>query len=161
MKHMRAAVLLLILSYTIPFALAHVEDISPNAEEGFMVAMAGKKASCDAMSNEEITQMGTALMDRMMGTTPHEELERELDEEAAEKMHYNMGKMMGCGNAGMTMMAQEQMGPMMQMMYGSGMMGSGIGFFSAYTFFGLIVWLLVVAALVLLIMWLVKQVQKR
>lgn len=142
---------------------AHVEEISSTAEKAFTQVLAGQRIDCSQLTGEEQIQLGEALMDRMMGTTTHEQMERQLQDEGFEdQMHRNMAQMMGCGQGNLVMMSTSQMPMMMRMMYagyGPGMMG-GFGYVNAYNFFGVTLWLLAVIALVLFINWLYQQTAK-
>ena len=123
------------------------------------------KVACNQLFNEQLEIIGEYYMEQMHPGESHELMHKmmglEEGSETEEQFHVNMAKTIYCGESG-GMMGGGMMNMMMgNNMIGSGMMGNYQTYYYGYKFFGWIIWLLVIIALVLLIIWLIKQIQKK
>ena len=122
-----------------------------------------------ANTDQDYEKSGEGIMDQMMGSQ-HETADKNIEEamgtDFLRQMHVAVGKMAErnlSGNSNLGMM------PMMSMMMGGGgfnMMGGNYGMMggSGFWLFGLLAWLtwiLIIIALILGIVWLWKQIQKK
>ena len=120
-------------------------------------------------SDEDYEKAGEQIMDQMMGSR-HEEADENIEgamgKDFLQQMHVAMGKMAErnvSGNSNFGMM------PMMSMMAGGGgvnMMGGNFGgmmsgSFGVYAILVWFTWILIIIALILGIVWLWKQIQRR
>ena len=121
-----------------------------------------------AATDQDYENSGEKIMDQMM-VTRHQQADNNIKETMGEdflkQMHIAMGKMAEKNAAGTTNLG---MMPMTSMMIGGGgfnMMGGNYGMmggsFGVYALLAWFTWLLVTIALVLLITWLWKQIQKK
>ena len=130
------------------------------------------KVSCDELTEDQLESIGDYYMEQMHPGEAHELMDEMMGGEGSaslKQMHinmayriycgYNTGGMMGSG-AGMMGFGGGMMNNMMgggNMMANYGMMGWGYGM----SWFGGLIQILVVVALVLLIVWLIKQISKK
>lgn len=146
-------------------------DHQSEIEEGRKLVASG--VDCNNLNDEQLETIGEYLMEQMHPGEAHEAMHEMMGmEEGTEyhkQVHVNMAKMMYCGESG-----AMSMGMMDMMMGRTGMMGSGNmmtgGMMGSGNvigngmwgmgFFGWIFMVLVIVALVLLIIWLIKQIQK-
>ena len=122
-----------------------------------------------AATDQDYENSGEKIMDQMM-VTRHQQADNNIKETMGEdflkQMHIAMGKMAEKNAAGTTNLG---MMPMTSMMIGGGgfnMMGGNYGMMggSGFWLFGLLAWLtwiLIIIALILGIVWLWKQIQKK
>ena len=134
--------------------------------------------SCDKLSEEQLDEIGDYYMEQMHPGEQHEAMDKMMGGEGSESlrlMHINMGKTLYCGE-NVSMMGGGMMGMMDMMMNRNSMMGSGgmmnfggmgdmgsmmSGYYGVgWGLFGWLFSILVIVALVLLIIWLIKQIQK-
>ena len=125
---------------TLAFAMAH-ENFTETKQ------LIDSNIGCDKLSNEQLNEIGDYYMEQMHPGEAHELMHEMMggeDSETTKLMHINMAKSIYCGeNTGMM---------------GSGMMGS---YGSGIMLFSWLFSLLVLIALVLLIVWLIKQIGKK
>ena len=135
--------------------------------------LVASEVNCDELTNEQLETIGEYFMEQMHPGEAHEAIHEMMgmEEDTAyhEQVHVNMAKMMYCGGYG------AMSGGMMDMMMGrtgmigsgnmmtGGMMGSGNVIGTGMWGMGIFGWIfmtLVTVALVLLIIWLIKEIQK-
>ena len=134
--------------------------------------------SCDKLTNEQLEAMGDYYMEQMHPGEAHELMHEMMggeDSDTIKSMHINMAKSIYCGESNsmmgmMNMMSSDGMmsSGMMNMM-GGGMMSSGMmgGYSNNYSSYNPLInfsWifsLLIIVLLVLLIIWLFKQIQRK
>ena len=140
--------------------------------KAFWESLQAKELICENLSDEDFHALGMYFMGLMTGDS-HEAMDtmmtQMMGEEAQDQMHITIGKLMsGCeSNAAIpqNMMGGGMMG-MMNMMTGGGgksMMGFGgyQGMMSAFGLFSSLFGLVVLIDLILLGIWLWKQIQKK
>jgi len=120
-----------------------------------------------AATDTDYENAGEQIMGQMMGSQ-HEAADQNIKETMGEafltQMHIAMGKMAEKNASGSS---QLGMMPMMSMMMGGGgfnMMGGSYGMnsgFGVYALLAWVTWILVISALILGIIWLWKQIQKK
>ena len=139
--------LLMVLIFSVLFAF--VLSINAQAHGNFNETkeLIDSGISCSQMSNEQLEEIGDYYMEQMHPGEAHEMMHQMMggeDSKTTKLMHINMAKSIYCGeNTGMM---------------GSGMMGS---YGSGIMLFSWLFSLLVLIALVLLIVWLIKQIGKK
>jgi len=145
----------------IPIAFAHEH----NFEE--VEQLIKNKVPCDNLTEDQLEMMGDYYMEQIHPGEQHEIMDNMMGGEGSESLRqvhinmayrfycgYNTGGMMGMMGPGMMNYQNDEGG--FNMMYNYGMMGFGTGMW-----FGGLIQILVVIALVLLIIWLIKQVSKK
>jgi len=123
-------------------------------------------ASALATTDTEYENSGEQLMGQMMGSqheAADQNIEDTMGEDFLKQMHIAMGKLAEKNTSGS---AQLGMMPMMGIFTGGGgfnMMGGsyGMGTLGVYAVLAWLTWLLVIIALVLSVIWLWKQIQKK
>jgi uncharacterized membrane protein len=122
------------------------------------------KIPCGELTDDQLEILGDYYMEQMHPGELHEVMDEKIGGEGSESLrqvHINMGKAFYCGEHG------AMSGGMMDTMMGRGdMMGGGSfrmmsGYYGGANYgFIWVFWILVIIALVLLIIWLTKQMQK-
>ena len=150
-------VISVILLFSLIFVVAHSEEDFAQAEE-----IIQQKISCDELTEEQLELIGDYYMEQMHPGEAHEVMDEMMGGEGSESlrlMHVNMGLTFYCGQH--EAMSLGMMDMMIGRMDSENMMGTsrnygvfGIGFF------GWFFMLLIAVALVLLIVWLIKQIQR-
>ncbi|MEK6951122.1 MAG: SHOCT domain-containing protein [Nanoarchaeota archaeon] len=175
-----AGILMMLL---LSLVAAHVET-EPKAEQQEAIeageALVEKKVDCKDLNNEQLESIGEYLMEIMHPGKAHhlmhEQMGIEEGTEAEDEFHVNMAKSMYCNESGMSMMnggmmsggnmmgagGGENMADMNSMMGGVGNMGIGFGSGAGWSWLmlivGIVFWLAIVVAVILLIIWLYRQV---
>lgn len=162
MEKMNKTVLLLplILLFSLFSVYAHGEETFSQAEE-----IIKQKITCSGLSYDQLEILGDYYMEQMHPGEAHEIMDDMMGGEGSESlrlMHVNMGLTFYCGehesmSRGMMdmMMGRTGMTDSENMMGTSGNYGVfGMGFF------GWLFMTLILVALVLLIVWFIKQIQK-
>jgi len=161
MKKLFALVVLTLILFN--FTAAHEEETFAQAEE-----IIKQKISCDNLTNEQLEILGEHYMEQMHPGEAHELMDDMMGGEGSESLkqvHINMGSVFYCGE-NKTMSSDMMMQMMNGGMMGYGMMGRtnyGYGMTGNYSGYNIINWIFVILAiivLVLLIFWLIKQIQK-
>jgi hypothetical protein len=120
-----------------------------------------QKISCEELNDEQLEALGDYYMEQMHPGEAHEVMDEMLGGEGSESLkeiHINMGRAFYCGEHGA--MSGEMMDMMMSrngMMRGDGMMSGNYG----NNLFIWVFWFLLIVALVLLIVWLIRQLQEK
>ena len=169
MKKLFSMLIFALFVLSTSFVLAHGEETFAIAEE-----IIKQKTSCDSLTEDQLEILGDYYMEQMHPGELHEIMDERMGGEGSEslrQMHINMARSFYCGERGMMSAGMMNMmmgrtgfgmmdgisaggrGDMMGNFFGYGMFGMG--------FFGWIFMLLVIVALILLIVWLIKQIQKR
>ncbi len=177
-------IVLLLLGLTV----AHVETESPAVQNEAIEAgeaLVEQKADCEQLNDDQLESIGEYLMEIMHPGKAHhlmhEQMGIEEGTEAEEEFHVNMAKSMYCQKGGMAM----KNAGMMNMMMGGGMDGNtmgggnmagmdsmmgntGVGSMGLWgssgwwswlmLLIGIVFWVAIVIAVVLLIIWLYRQV---
>lgn len=144
---------LMILS-SLGFVHAHGEETFSQAEE-----IIKQKISCDDLTNEQLEILGDYYMEQMHPGELHEIMDERMGGEGSESLrqaHINMGLAFYCGEHG------AFSGSMMDTMMGRGMMGNSY-YSNTSTGFNIFSWIigaLFTLILILLIMLLIKKIQK-
>lgn len=168
--------------------VAHVETAPPTEQKEAIEAgeaLVGQNADCKQLNDEQLESIGEYLMEIMHPGKAHhlmhEQMGIEEGTEAEEEFHVNMAKSMYCQEGGMAM----KNAGMMSMMRGGGMGGnnmmgggnmagmdsmmgnvgmgnaglwSGSGWSWLMLIVGVVFWIAIVVAVILLIIWLYRQV---
>ncbi len=133
-------------------------------------------ASCASLNASQLGDIGDYLMEQMHPGAAHDAMDRMLGGEGSDSLtqaHIQMARVLYCGETNATVTYGAMLG-MMPALYGynyggfgGGMMGSGMmgygymgGYGGLWWVVGLVFWLLVLFALLLLIIWLYRQVFK-
>lgn len=156
-----------------------------HGEENFseIKNLVNNKISCDKLSDKELEEIGEYYMEKMHPGEAHEMMDEMMGGKGSESlrlMHINMARMMYCNNGeGMNNMMNMMSGmmterEMMSMMNGNmmnrqtpqtnmmdRMMNWNYGGMWGWNIFGWLFGILVIVAFVLLIIWLIKQIQKK
>ena len=155
---------------TIALLFINIGFISAHSEETFLQAeeIIKQKISCENLTQEQLEILGDYYMEQMHPGELHETLDERMGGEGSESLrqvHINMGLAFYCGESG-TMssgMMNTMMGRgMMYGTYGSGMMGNY--YVNKSNTNNIFIWLLnilLVIGLVLLVVWLAKQIQNK
>ncbi len=176
-----AVILIVTLLLVSQVASAHSNEDSAKAEE-----IIGQNISCSEISEEQLEMLGDYYMEQMHPGTAHEAMDEMMGGEGSESLkqvHINMGRSFYCGES--SMMSMGTMGMMNMMgggMMGGGMMGNmmagknmmsnninyqgqrmmyGNSLYYPSNIFYLIIQVLVIIGLVLLILWLIKKINKK
>ena len=167
----KAISIFVILLLSIVVVLAQ-ENHDNEIEEG--KKLVESKMGCDKLSNEQLEAIGEYYMEQMHPGESHELMHKmmglEEGSEAEEQFHINMAKTIYCGESSGMMGSGGMMGMMNMMgggmmggqnlqtnMMGGGMMGNS-NYFWMYGFIGMIFWIAVLIALILLIVLLYKKI---
>lgn len=167
--------------------VAHVETAPPTEQKEAIEAgeaLVAQNADCKQLNDEQLESIGEYLMEIMHPGKAHhlmhEQMGIEEGTEAEEEFHVNMAKSMYCQEGGMAM----KNAGMMSMMRGGGMDGnmmgggnmagmdsmmgnvgmgnaglwSGSGWSWLMLIVGVVFWIAIVVAVILLIIWLYRQV---
>ena len=156
-------ILLLVLSLSISSVLA-------NEEETFAIAegIIKQKISCNALTGDQLEIIGDYYMEQMHPGEWHEIMDERMGGEGSESLrsvHINIARTFYCGEYGIMSagMMNMMMGRSFNINQGGGgnMMGGYYGGYGMFGmgFFGWIFMLLIITALVLLIIWLIRQLQ--
>ena len=125
------------------------------------------RISCDKLADEQLEVIGDYYMEQIHPGEAHEIMDNMMGGEGSESLkqvHINMAKRLYCNEniyIGYGMMGSGGMMNAMNNFIGYGMMSEGGRYGYSWVFFGWIIWLLVITVLVLLIIWLIKQIQKK
>lgn len=163
---------LVILS--ISFVLAKGEGNFAAAEE-----IIRQKISCDVITEDQLELIGDYFMEQMHPGKLHDIMDEIMDErmggegsETLRQVHISMARSFYCGEPGImpsgmmnAMMGRNGFGMMMgiNQIGGMNMMQGYYGGYGSYgmNLFGWVFMLLLIVALILLIIWLYKQIQKK
>lgn len=153
--------LLLIVSILPSIANADMENFA-EAEK-----LIKSKTSCDDLTDIQLELLGDYYMEQMHPGKLHEIMDERMGGEGSESLrqvHINMAKSFYCGEYGM--MSSGMMNMMMGRGFGTqrgnwNMMGNYYDGMYSMGFFGWIIPLLVIVILILLIIWLIKQTQRK
>lgn len=160
--------LLLVVSILSSIANADMENFA-EAEK-----LIKSKVSCNDLTDNQLEIIGDYFMEQMHPGELHEIMDERMGGESSaslKQIHINMAKSFYCGeygimSAGMMnmMMGRSGFGMMNGINFGGNDMMNG--YYSGYGifgmgFFGWVFMLLAIAALVLFIIWLYKQIQKK
>lgn len=169
MKKIFSILITVLFVLSISFVLANEEETFAAAEK-----IIRQKISCDALTEDQLESIGDYLMEQMHPGETHKIMDERMGGEGSESLrqtHINMAKSFYCGehgamSAGMMnmMMGRDGFGMMNGINTGGGgnMMGNYFGYGTyGMGFFGGVFMLLILVALVLLIIWLIKQIQKK
>jgi len=124
--------------------------------------------SCDKLTDEQLEAIGDYYMEQMHPGEAHEMMDQMMGGEGSDtlkQMHIQMAKRLYCneevgGMMGGSMMNMMGSGGMMNMM-GTNMMGGsfgGSGSWWLWSIVGMLFWIALLVALILLIIWLYKKV---
>ncbi len=163
----------LLLALALAFLLSGASFAAEDADISAGLAIVSSNASCASLNDSQLGQVGDYLMEQMHPGPAHEYVDQMMGGEgspALEQAHIQMARAIYCGEANTTLSYGAMVG-MMPALYrfggagfGGGMMGSGMmgygymGYGGWWWVLGLLFWLLAFAALVLIVMWLYKQV---
>ncbi len=165
-------------------AAAHVETASSAEQQEALEAgeaLVEKKVDCQQLNNEQLEVIGEYLMEIMHPGKAHhlmhEQMGIEEGTEAEEELHINIAKSMYCHESGMDMGSGGMMnGGMMKMMMGSGMGGGNMADMNSMMggavnslwggsswswlmlIVGIVFWIAIIVVIILLIIWLYRQV---
>ncbi len=123
--------------------------------------------SCDKLTDEQLEAIGEYYMEQMHPGEAHEMMDQMMGDEGSEslkQMHIQMAKRLYCnedvgGMMGGGMMNMMGSGGMMNMMVSNMMGGSfGGGLWWLWSIVGMLFWIALLVALILLIIWLYKKV---
>lgn len=166
------------LTAMLSFALANGEHQAEIAEGKSLVE---SKVSCDGLSDEQLEAIGEYFMEQMHPGEQHEIMHERMGVEEGteehEQFHVDIARMMYCGEGGNMagfggMMNNGMMGGSGGMMMGGMMrmmMGNNPNYYPSYNnyygfggmwTFGWLFMILIVVALVLFLVWLLKQIQE-
>ncbi len=157
--------------------LLSISPVLANEEETFAAAeeIIKQKASCNTLTEDQLEILGDYYMEQMHPGELHEIMDERMGGEGSgslRQVHINLARSFYCGEQGMMsagmmsmMMGRNGFG-MMNGIKSIGGMNMMQGFYGGYgmygaNFFGWVFMLLVIVALVLLIVWLYKQIQKK
>ena len=160
---MKKITLVLIIFLLAIVAVLAQEGHNNEIEEG--KKLVESKISCNKLSNEQLEAIGDYYMEQMHPGEAHEIMDNMMGGEGSESLkqvHINMAKRLYCNEniyIGYGMMGSGGMMNAMNNFIGYGMMSEGGRYGYSWVFFGWIIWLLVITVLVLLIIWLIKQIQ--
>jgi len=165
------AVLAIFLLINLANAYATISDSEKNNAESII----SSKIGCDKLIDEQLEAIGDYYMEQMHPGEAHEMMDKMMGGEGSESLrqvHINMAKTIYCGESSGMMGSGGMMG-MMNMM-GGGMMGGqnlqtnmmgnygnmmgNSNYFWMYGFIGMIFWIAVLIALILLIVLLYKKI---
>ncbi len=163
---MRKAFLLLLALASLSFATMEADELAAAK------ALISSNASCSALNQSQLEQIGDYYMEQMHPGAAHEAMDRMLGGEGSDSLraaHIQMARVLYCGDTNATITYGGMIGMMPAFnrfgnwggMMGSGMMGNwGYGGMMGDWWWvpGAAFWLLVFAALVLVVIWLYKQV---
>lgn len=157
-----------ILLFTIAILLLSIGLVSAhehNREEAKQLI--DSKIDCDKLSDEQLEMIGDYYMEQMHPGEAHEMMDKMMGGEGSDslkQMHIQMARRLYCnedvggmmGSGIMNMM----MGPGGMNMMGTNMMGSSMGSGSWWLWgiVGMLFWIVLLVALVLLIIWLYKNI---
>ena len=157
MKRLFVFIILMLILFN--FTVAHGEETFAQAEE-----IIKQKISCDNLTDEQLEILGDYYMEQMHPGEAHESMDDMMGGEGSESLkqvHINMGSVFYCKeNKSMSsdMMMQMMNSEMMSRTnYGYGMTGN---YYGGYNVIDWIFIILAIIVLVLLIFWLIKQIQK-
>ncbi len=144
-------IVVLLLSMSIVYAHEH------NSEEAKQLI--DSEVDCDELSNEQLESVGEYYMEQMHPGEAHELMDDMMGGEGSDslkQMHIQMARRLYCNEDVGGMMG---LGGMMNMM-GSNMMGGLIwgGSWGLWSIIGILFWIALFAALILLIIWLYKGI---
>lgn len=151
-----------LLTSLVGFVTAHGEETFAQAEE-----IIEQKISCDELTEDQLEILGDYYMEQMHPGEQHEIMDEMMGGEGSEslkQMHINIGLSFYCGER--DSMSRGMMDMMMgrNMMTGKNTMNTGfynmMSGYNGYSVFGWLFMILVLVALVLLIVWLIKQIQE-
>lgn len=171
---MRFAFIALVLALAgVAFASMSSEDLAAAKK------LIDSETSCDELSDGQLELIGEYYMEQMHPGEQHELMDRMMGGEGSERLklqHIQIAQVLYCGRSD-TNVTYGGMMAMMPMFYrsggyytpgafGSGMMGSGMmgGFYGGGMMdglgwvLGLVFWILVLVTLILLVIWLYKNV---
>lgn len=158
-KILFAIMVVLLLNVSLVFAHEHNFDETKQIIDS--------EISCDKLTDEQLEAMGDYYMEQMHPGEAHEMMDQMMGGEGSDslkQMHIQMAKRLYCnedvgGMMGGGMMNMMGSGGMMNMM-GTNMMGGSFGGGSwwLWSFVGMLFWIALLVALILLIIWLYKKV---
>ncbi|MEW6036621.1 MAG: SHOCT domain-containing protein [Candidatus Micrarchaeota archaeon] len=175
---MRAPFLILVLLAGIAYATMSAEDFSRARQ------LVDSNASCDSLSDSQLELIGEYYMEQMHPGQAHEAMDRMMGGEGSESLkrqHIQMALVLHCGRTD-TNVTYGGMMAMMPMFYaggwmpgaggwgpgaggdmmGYGMMGYGYDMMGGYGWLaGLVFWVLLIIALLLVVVWLYRSVTGR
>jgi len=124
--------------------------------------------ACSDLADEQLEAIGEYYMDQMHPGEAHETMDEMMGGEGSEtlkQMHIQMARRLYCNEDAGGMMGMMGSGGMMNMMRGNNMMGSGMmgssfggGSGWLWSVVGLLFWIALLVALILLIIWLYKKI---
>ncbi len=140
---------------SLTFISAHGEDVFAEAEE-----IIKQKISCDDLTENQLEILGDYYMEQMHPGELHEIMDEKMGGEGSEglkQVHINMGRAFYCGER--DVLSSNMMNALMgrNMMYG-GMMGN---YYGKNNIFAGLFNILLIVGLVLLIVWLIKELKDK
>ncbi len=149
-----AIMVVLLLNISLVFAHEH------NVDETKQLIDSG--ISCDKLTDEQLEAMGEYYMEQMHPGEAHNLMDNMMGGEGSDtlkQMHIQMAKRLYCNEDVGGMMNMMGSGGMMSMM-GTNMMGGSFGGGSwwLWSIVGMLFWIALLAALILLIIWLYKKI---
>ncbi len=126
------------------------------------------KISCDKLTDEQMEAIGEYYMEQMHPGESHELMDKMMGGEGSENLkqvHIQMAKRLYCNEDVGGMMGGGMMNMMVGNNIGYGMMGGGMmggstwgGSWWLWSIVGMLFWIALLAALILLIIWLYKKI---
>jgi uncharacterized membrane protein len=163
---MRIAFLFAVLLASLAFATMGSEELNEAKQ------LVDSNVSCDKLSDEQLEMIGEYYMEQMHPGERHEVVDRMMGGEGSESLkraHIQMALVLYCGETDTPVTYGGMMG-MMPFMYRSGFGGGTIGYpyggmmgydmmgYGAWSWINLLLWILVFIALILVIIWLYRNV---